>query len=457
MKKMLEVLLIIFLIIGGIAPTLGQNPNYDKMDKITREKAFAGASGIDVIIEFYQLNDTSMALIPKEKILNHYMALSSIHAILTSEEIKNISSSQYVKNIWYNAPGLEAFGYMGADTIKASPLYTIDYKGNGVTVAVLDTGIRDTHVEFPQGKILYQYDFVNNDPIADDISGHGTFVSGIISGQAYTTADWVGYVNYLDTTPTNTTGVAPDTKLVILKIVETNGILSDYLEACNWLILNKETYNIRVVNMSAGWNVTSMQGNGWPLDGTDPASLAANSVVDKGIVWVNSAGNEGPNNDTIGSPGRAKNVITVANAIDRNVSSNGVVTIKKTSLFIANDSSRGGGKSGLKPDVSAPGTIILSSTAASDSSYDFGSGTSFAAPFVSGACAIIIQSHPNWTPYQIKLAIMRTATQIPNASVYEQGAGMINVQKAFSYRQDFERASVIPKILAILKKNNENN
>ncbi|KYC51510.1 MAG: Pyrolysin precursor [Candidatus Methanofastidiosum methylothiophilum] len=455
MKKILEVLLIISLIIGGIAPALGQNPNYDKMDKITREKTLAGASGIDVIIEFYQLDDNSIAIIPKEKILNNYMALNSIHAILTSEEIKNISSSLYVKNIWYNAPGLEAFGYMGADTIKASPLYTIGYKGNGVTVAVLDTGIRDTHVEFPQGKVLYQYDFVNNDPIADDISGHGTFVAGTISGQSYTTADWLGYVNYLDTTPTNTTGVAPDTKLVVLKTVP--GDLSIFLNACNWLILNREKYNIRVVNMSAGWNVTNMQSNGWPLDGTDPASLAANSVVDKGIVWVNSAGNEGPNSDTIGAPGRAKNVITVANAIDRDVSPNGVLTIKKASLSIANDSSRGGGKSGLKPDISAPGTNILSATGASDNSYDFASGTSMAAPFVSGACAIILQRHPNWTPYQVKIAIMRTASQIPNASVYEQGAGMINVQKAFSYRQDFERASVIPRILAILKKNNQNN
>ena len=455
MNKILEVMLIIFLIIGGISPAFGQAPNYDKMDKITREKILAGASGIDVIIEFYQINDTSMALIPKEKILGQYMALNSIHAILTSEEIKNISSSNYVKNIWYNIPGLEAFGYMGADTIKASPLYTIGYKGNGVTVAVLDTGIHDTHVEFPQGKILYQYDFVNNDPIAEDTSGHGTFVSGIISGQAYTTADWAGYVNYLDTTPTNTTGVAPDTKLVVLKTVP--GDLSVFLNACNWLILNTEKYNIRVVNMSAGWNVTSIQSNGWPLDGTDPASMAANSVVEKGIVWVNSAGNEGPNSDTICAPGRAKNVITVANAIDREVSLNGLVTIKKASLSIANGSSRGGGKSGLKPDISAPGTTILSATASSDSSYDFMSGTSMAAPFVTGGCAIILQRHPNWTPYQVKLAIMRTATQIPNASVYEQGAGMINVQKAFSYRQDFERASVIPRILAILKKNNENN
>jgi serine protease AprX len=471
MKKALVAYVVIIILISAM-PILGEATNYEKMDKAVREKVESGLSNIDVIIEFYELDDSSRHLIFKEKIINEFIELNSIHAILSADEIKNMSSSKYVKNIWHNTGGLTLFdaitfssedqivvnGFMGADIIKASPLYQLGYKGNGVTVAVLDTGIRETHIEFPEGKILYQYDFVNNDPIAEDNDGHGTFVSGIISGQKYTTADWAGYYDFVDTTPTNTMGLSPGSKLVILKIIENDsGTLSDYLEACNWLISNKNTYNIRVVNMSAGWDVESMISSGWPLDGTDPASTAANSVVAKGIVWVNAAGNSGPSTDTIGAPARAKNVITVANAVDRTVVSNGVTIIKRAPISIANDSSRGGGHSGPKPDVSAPGTQIMSSFISHDYDYAIASGTSFAAPFVSGSCAIIIQRHPNWTPYQVKLALMRTSTPIVGASVYEQGAGLVNVNNAFLYRQDFERAAVIGKVMAILKKNKENN
>ncbi|HNR43873.1 MAG TPA: S8 family serine peptidase [Methanofastidiosum sp.] len=471
MKKALGMYVVVIILISAM-PILGETTDYEKMDKTVRKSVESGLSNIDVIIEFYELDDSSRALISKEKIINEFVELNSIHAILSAGEIKNMISSQYVKNIWHNSSRLTLFdtitfssedhivvnGFMGADTINASPLYQIGYKGNGVTVAVLDTGIRETHVEFPNGKILYQYDFVNNDSVAEDNDGHGTFVSGIISGQAYTTADWAGYYDFVDTTPTNTMGVSPGSKLVILKIIENDqGTLSDYLEACNWLIANKNVYNIRVVNMSAGWDVDSMVLSGWPLDGTDPASMAANSVVDKGIVWVNAAGNRGPSSDTIGSPARAKNIITVANAIDRTVVSNGVTIIKRAPISIANDSSRGGGYSGFKPDVSAPGTQIMSSFISHDYDYALASGTSFSAPFVAGSAAILIQRHPNWTPYQIKLALMRTATPIAGASVYEQGAGLVNADRAFSYRQDFERAAVIGKVMAILKKNKENN
>ncbi|KYC46662.1 MAG: Pyrolysin precursor [Candidatus Methanofastidiosum methylothiophilum] len=471
MKKALGAY-IVFILLMSAVPILGEATNYDKMDKAVRAKVESGLSNIDLIIEFYELDDSSRALIPKEKIINEFIELNSIHAILNANEIKNISSSEYVKNIWGNVGGLTLFdtitfssedqivinGFMGADTIKASPLYNIGYKGNGVTVAVLDTGILETHVEFPEGKILYQYDFVNKDVVADDLDGHGTFVSGIISGQAYTTADWAGYYNFVNTTPTNTMGVSPGSKLVILKIIENNqGKLSDYFEACNWLISNKNIYNIRVVNMSAGWDVDSMILSGWPLDGTDPASMAANSVVDKGIVWVNAAGNGGPSLDTIGAPARAKNVITVANAIDRTVVLDTPIAITRAPISIANDSSRGGGYSGLKPDISAPGTQILSSFIGNDYDYGLASGTSFASPFVAGSVAILIQRHPNWTPYQVKIALMRTATPISGASAYEQGAGIVNLNGAFSYRQDFERTSVIGKVMEILKKNKENN
>ncbi len=467
MKKISGIILVI-IILMSVSPVLGEDANYEKMDRAVTEKVLTGLPNIDVIIEFYELNETFIELISEDKILKEFPRLNSINALLSSDEIKKISLSEDVKSIWINAPGLKLFesitysegensvinGYLGADTIRASSLYRRGIKGGGVTVAVIDSGIRDTHLEFPEGKILYQYNFIDGNEDATDTNGHGTHVAGTIAGTYMTTLDWANYGVNIQATSSNTTGIAPESYLVILKAVP--GDLSVFLEACEWIIVNKNTYNIRVVNMSAGWDKDDMIANGWPLDGTDPASSAAGSVVDAGIVWVNAAGNSGPDMDTIGAPARSRKVITVGSAVDRTFDVNTWTFTPIDSPYIWEDSSRGGGASGFKPDVVAPGDYILSSFIGADDAYAVSSGTSMAAPHVSGACALILQRNPNWRPDQVKQALMRTATPLSNAGRFDQGAGMINVERAIYYSFPSENLPMA-KILEILQKNRENN
>lgn len=453
LKKVISICLLTVILIS-IVPVLGEDANWDKMDAKVRERVQNGDSSIDVIIEFYELSEPLANFISKDKISKEFTRLNSVHAKLSADEIKQLSLIENVKGIWTNAPGLKLFesitysegensvinGYLGADTIKASSVYPMGIKGDGIVVAVIDTGIRDTHIEFPEGKILYQYNFIDGNEDATDTDGHGTHVAGTIAGSYATTLDWANGGADITATSSNTTGIAPNANLIILKAVP--GDLSVFLDTCDWIIANKNTYNIRIVNMSAGWNKESIIALGWPLDGTDPASNAAGSVVDAGIVWVNAAGNKGPDMDTIGSPARSRKVITVGNAVDRTVDSDPLTFKPIDSPFISGDSSRGGGPSGFKPDVVAPGTNILSAWDTGDGHYYILSGTSMAAPHVSGVCALILQRNPHWTPYQVKTALMRTANPLPNAGRYDQGAGMVNAQRAVFFRQQSEKLPV---------------
>ena len=102
MKKALGTCIVI-IILMSVTPILGETANYEKMDMVVREKVESGLSNIDVIIEFYELNDFSRALISKGKILNEFVELNSVHAVLNADELKIISSSPYVNKIWFNA------------------------------------------------------------------------------------------------------------------------------------------------------------------------------------------------------------------------------------------------------------------------------------------------------------------------------------------------------------------
>ena len=265
----------------------------------------------------------------------------------------------------------------------------------------------------------------------------------------------------MSATSSNYLGVAPGAKLVPLKVFDAsgNGSSSQIMAGMQWCIDNKNKYNIRVVNMSFGFEGQN--------DGSNPQSQMANSMMDAGLVVCIAAGNDGPDPQTIDIPGDASKVITVGGIKDRTftvVDDNWIFTlVYPYQMYCVGGpsgcSSRGPTLDGrAKPDIVASAVDMFTAHAYSDSSYQAGvSGTSFATPIVTGACALIIQRHPNWTPYQVKEALMRTASPIPNAGQYDQGAGLINVQKAISYRQASDRSSAIPIILEILKKNKEKN
>ena len=160
--------------------------------------------------------------------------------------------------------------------------------GAGVGVAVIDSGISTWHDDlsrgsasgtFPYGdqRVSAFVDFVNGQTLPYDDNGHGTHVAGIIAGNGY---DSNG----------QKAGVAPNASLVSLKVLDANGLgtISNIIAALDWVVANKDTYNIRVVNLSVG---ASIRESYW----TDPLTLAAKRAVDAGVVVVTAAGNMGKN------------------------------------------------------------------------------------------------------------------------------------------------------------------
>ncbi|GAA2363108.1 hypothetical protein Cme02nite_41020 [Catellatospora methionotrophica] len=167
-------------------------------------------------------------------------------------------------------------------------------KGQGVTVAVIDSGVDYSHPDLGGGmgegfKVVGGYDFVNGDADPMDDNGHGTHVAGIIAGRA--------------ATPGGITGVAPEASLLAYKVMNEwgEGYTSDIVAGIEAAADPANPHRADVINMSLG-------GYG---DGLDPLGMAATAATRAGVVVVASAGNSGPGRDTVGTPAAADGVIAV--------------------------------------------------------------------------------------------------------------------------------------------------
>ncbi|TCO65470.1 S8 family serine peptidase [Actinocrispum wychmicini] len=279
--------------------------------------------------------------------------------------------------------------------IGAPEAWKLGYQGQGTTVAVLDSGVDATHPDLA-GAVADSQDFTGSATGTDDYFGHGTHVASIITGE---------HPKY--------GGVAPDTKLLNGKVLgdEGTGSESGIIAGMQWAV----SKGAKVVNMSLG--------SPFPSDGTDPFSLAVNDLTAKtGTLFVIASGNSG---GAIGSPGAADAALTVG-AVDHNDQ-------------LAPFSSRGprSGDGAIKPDITAPGVDIVAARAAHakigvpvDATHMKLSGTSMATPHVAGAAAILAGEHPDWKADQLKNALMGSAKPNPALSVFEQGAGRLDVAKA---------------------------
>jgi subtilisin family serine protease len=284
--------------------------------------------------------------------------------------------------------------------IGAPDAWKAGYEGSGVEVAVLDTGVDATHPDLV-GKVKESVDFSGSPTGPEDHFGHGTHVAATIAG----TGAGAGGTRK---------GVAPKADLLVGKVLGDDGYGYD-----SWIIAGMEwaaAEGAKVVNMSLGGGAT---------DGTDPLSQAVNDITAQtGTLFVVAAGNEG-GDETVGTPGAAAAALTVG-AVDRNDQ-------------LADFSSRGPrlGDGGLKPEITAPGVGIIAARAAGtimgepvDELYTAASGTSMATPHVAGAAALIAQQHPDWKADQLKNALVSTAKTQSNQTVYQQGAGRVDLTRA---------------------------
>jgi serine protease AprX len=240
----------------------------------------------------------------------------------------------------------------------------------------MDTGIF-RHRDFG-GRIVAFADFVSGKNAMYDDSGHGTHVAGIIAGSGESSGG-------------RYRGIAPDVNIVAVKVLDStgNGRIEHVLAGVDWLLENKERYNIRIVNISFG---TAIHVNEDNVDGCARLVEGIERLWDEGLVVVAAAGNRGPKPGSVTAPGVSRKVITVGAFDDARF-----------------QSGRGPTKECIaKPEVLVRGTNIVS-CAAGKGSYAVKSGTSMAAPIVSGVAARIIQKNPSLTPGGVKLKIHDSA------------------------------------------------
>jgi len=276
-------------------------------------------------------------------------------------------------------------------------------RGNGTTIAIIDTGVdnrvheslddQDDNASTGDPKYVAGYDcsgavWFTGDPVDND--GHGTHVAGTAAGTGG---------------PQHTyEGAAPGARIVDIKVMNAWGTApaGKVMEGIRWTIEHRAQYNISVMSLSLGTSTSS--------DGNDAVSQIVNQAVRSGIIAVIAAGNDGPSNTGLGAPAAASDAITVGATDDSG-------TIGRSDDSLAYYSSVGPRQSNfdlnssdeLKPELSAPGSNIMSALAGTSASYVSLSGTSMACPHVSGVCALVLCANGNLAPVQVRQILEETA------------------------------------------------
>lgn len=270
--------------------------------------------------------------------------------------------------------------------------------GQGVNVAVLDTGIDTSHPDLAD-RIADTRSFVPGEDIEDG-NGHGTHVASIVAGTGAASGG-------------TERGVAPGARLDVGKVLSNSGTGadSDVLAGMEWAALDEHA---KIINMSLGDSV--------PSDGSDPLSQAVDQLsAQTGALFVIAAGNTS-GASTVSSPGAADAALTV-----------GAVDGDDNLAFFSSQGPRVG-DGGLKPEVTAPGVDILAARSQyapdGEGYYATHSGTSMAAPHVAGAAALLAASHPDLTGAQLKDLLASTTDRTPSYSEFAAGSGRVDVAAA---------------------------
>ena len=224
-------------------------------------------------------------------------------------------------------------------------------------------------------------------------------------------------------------GIAPDCNIVAVKVLDETGKGNavNVLAGLQWVIDNKERYNIKVINLSIGTEDVGRK---------DPLVRGVDECWDRGIVMVIAAGNEGPKRSSITSPGISRKVITVGSSDDGR-------EVRIWGMDKSNYSGRGPTSECIKkPDVVAPGANIISCLSPSErggidkskivlDSYLKLSGTSMSTPIVSGGIALLLSKNPDMKPDEVKYKLKGSTTDL-KCSQNRQGWGLIDMEKLLS-------------------------
>ena len=280
-------------------------------------------------------------------------------------------------------------------------------KENRIVVAMLDTGVAE-HPDF-ENRIIAFKDFVNGREKPYDDSGHGTHVAGCMCGSGRISGGMYK-------------GIASESFLFVGKVLDEkgDGMVEKMLSGIDWILENKDRYHIRILNISIGIGEKAGENRIKPL--LEKIDEAWNC----GLIVVCAAGNGGPKSMTLSPIGAGRKVITVGCHED------GYFGDRED--LCENYSGRGPSPYDMrKPDIVAPGTDIVSCNAFFErrrnryyNAYIKKSGTSMATPIVSGAMALLLQKHPEYTNEQVKRKLQNTARDL-HEPWCKQGYGMIDL------------------------------
>jgi serine protease AprX len=359
---------------------------------------------------------------------HHFNKIKAIRATLPAALIPILAKNPLIAYITPNRKTKSTLDIV-TQTVNAPMAWSSGLDGRGIGVAVLDSGVaskRDLmNSNGSASRIVYSESFVAGSDASDQF-GHGTHVAGIVAANGAASTG----PNFKRTLK----GVAPNTNIINLKVLDANGQgnISDVIAAIDRAIELKNTYNIRVMNLSLGTPV-------YESYTLDPLCQEVEAAWKAGIVVVVAAGNYGRSSNmgvngygTIGSPGNDPYVITVGAT-----KTNG--TPYRFDDTVASYSSKGPTAFDhvVKPDLVAPGNNVVSlmapnctiatlfpsarvqnsyyqTNAAPGNSTEYFrlSGTSMATPVVAGTAALMLQKQPSLTPDQVKARLMKTATKI---------------------------------------------
>jgi hypothetical protein len=316
---------------------------------------------------------------------------------LMIEEIKNLPN---VKSVTLERKVKANLGESVPQIHADSIWINLGCEGDSMRVGIIDTGIDYTHPDLGDGfgeghKVVGGYDFVNLDTDPMDDNGHGTHVSGIVAAN--------GVLR----------GVAPKAWLYGIKVLDQygSGWESDIISGIEYTLDpngdDDFSDKLDAANMSLGGSKYSEE---------DPMEVAVGNAIEAGVTYCIAAGNDGPmGTETIGSPGTTLSAITIGGTNKEDETINWYSSIGPTPFTYL-----------LKPDIVAPGFYIYSTV---PGGYDSYGGTSMATPHVTGTVALLKKLHPDWTPANMKSAIMSTARDLGDLKV-KQGAGFLDAYKA---------------------------
>ena len=353
------------------------------------------------------------------------LVLNTIHAVVYTLPVSQMNTLASDPNVVYISPDRTLKGQLdySAAAVNAGAAWQAKLTGKGIGVAVIDSGITvssDLSILGLLPRVVYTQDFTGGN--GKDTYGHGTHVAGIIGANGISSSCFNCTHTFV--------GMAPDTALVNLRVLDANGQGSDsaVIAAIERAIALKQQFNIRVINLSLGRPVFESYTQ-------DPLCKAVEAAWKAGIVVVVAAGNDGRDNSvgnngygTIEAPGNDPYVITVG-------AMKAMGTFSRTDDLIASYSSKGPSAIDhvVKPDILAPGNHVVSLLAygstlgndpqnrvpvsyyqrtwstATSTKFLMLNGTSMATPVVSGVVADMLQGQPSLTPDQVKARLMKTA------------------------------------------------